>query len=229
MKAVKRALAVASCAAIVGVAWTGSPAWADGPEVGVNAGPAIAINKFKRVVDGDVGGTVGLTGGYRWDINENFAISLIGNPQFAIFPTDEDCCTDRDDDPSGIFSITGGPKFSFMTGGPVELYTQALGGYYVDVVGPLDDDGVGFNAGGGINFMLTRNAALGIFGRYDYARMVAVSNSDVDRQWVSTGLAFNYVFRPEEVIAAEPPPPPPPPPPPAEEPPPPPVYERRGG
>ena len=52
----------------------------------------------------------------------------------------------------------------------------------------MSDDGIGFNANGGIAFEVAPNTTLGWFGRYDYANMVARPGSDIARQWASTGL-----------------------------------------
>ena len=96
-----------------------------------------------------------------------------------------------------MFSITGGPRFSLLTG-PVETYVGVAGGYYRDMSGQMNDDGAGFNAGGGLAFEVAPNTTLGVFGRYDYANMVARPGSDVARQWASTGLTVQHVFQPEE-------------------------------
>ena len=206
---------------------TSVPARADGPEIGVDVGAAIPLDKYKRTVSKDVGGTVGFWSGYRFDLTDNFAISLIGQPQFTFFSTQKGCCTDppslrhpngKDDngtsnDVATLFSITGGPKFSLLTG-PVETYVQGLGGYYRDISGPMSDDGVGFNAGGGVNFEVAENTTVGLFGNYNYMNLVAAPRSDVARQMVLAGFAVQHVFEP----APPPPPrvaPPPPPPPPA--------------
>ena len=226
-RATKRGLAVALCAAVVGL---GSTVYADGPEVGVNAGMAFPLSKYRRTIDPDIGGTVGVEGGYRFNLTDNFALSIIGNPQFFIYDSEHECCDGhRDkDDVASVFSITGGPRFSLLTG-PVESYVGIAGGYYRDLSGQMEDDGAGFNAGGGIAFEVAPNTTLGWFGRYDYANMVARPGSDVARQWASTGVTVQHVFQPEEAPVYTPPPPPPAPPPPRREPPPPPVTERRGG
>ena len=218
MRRTSRAMMLFLCAAMMTVGTAGS-ARADGGEVGFNAGAAIAIDKFQRTVHGDVGGTFGFSGGYRWNLTDTVALSLLGTPQFTFFPTERACCDDDDDDVQSIFSLTAGPKLTFGTGGPVSLYLGIAGGYYRDMSGPLSDDGGGFNTGGGIDFAVAENTSIGIFGRYDYARMVASDDTDCDRQWGTAGLAITHVFGEEEVIAAAPPPPPPPPP----------VTERRGG
>jgi hypothetical protein len=231
----KRGLAVALCAAVVGL---GSTVYADGPEVGVNAGMAFPLSKYRRTIDPDIGGTIGVEGGYRFNLTDNFALSIIGNPQFFIYDSEHYCCGDArgaganghydKDDIASVFSITGGPRFSLLTGA-VESYVGIAGGYYRDLSGQMEDDGAGFNAGGGIAFEVAPNTTLGWFGRYDYANMVARPGSDVARQWASTGITVQHVFQPEEAPVYTPPPPPPAPAPRPPPPPPPPVTELRGG
>ncbi len=222
----RRGLAVAICAAIVGL---GGTAYADGPEVGVNAGMAFPLSKYRRTIDPDIGGTFGIEGGYRFNLGDNFAISLLANPQFFLYEGENHCCDGHSskDDLASVFAITSGPRFSLLTG-PVETYANIQGGYYRDMSGQMSDDGIGFNAGGGIAFEVAPNTTLGWFGRYDYANMVARPGSDVARQWASTGVTVQHVFQPDEAPVYSPPPPPPAPPPPPP-PPPPPVTERRGG
>jgi hypothetical protein len=212
--------------------WTAPPVRADGPEVGVNIGAAMPLSsKYRRTVDSNLGGTFGFWSGYRFDLSDNLALSIIGQPQFTFFKTERGCCSGKNDhEESTLFGITGGPKLSLLTG-IVETYVVAQGGYYRDMSGPMSDDGAGFNAGGGMNFWVAENTSLGIFGRYDYMNLVAAPGSDIERQMVLGGFALTHVFEPERIVAAPPPPPPPPPPPaarPAPAPPPPPT-QRRGG
>ncbi len=231
-KATRRGLAVALCTAVVGLGVITSDARADGPEIGVNAGAAFPLSKYRRTIDPDIGGTVGIEGGYRFNFGDSFALSLLANPQFFLYDSEHHCCDGHStkDDVASVFSITSGPRFSLLTG-PVEIYTNIAGGYYRDLSGVMSDDGIGFNAGGGLAFEVAPNTSLGFFGRYDYANMVARPGSDVARQWASTGITVQHVFQPEEAPAYVPPPPPaapppPPPPPPRYEPP---VTQRRGG
>ncbi len=196
---------------------------ADGPEVGANVGAVVPLSKFKDAVSGGVGGTFGLSGGYRWYVADNFAISLVGQPQFLFYPTP----TNRvNDDVGSMFVFTAGPKFTLITG-DFETYVTVQGGYYRDMSGPLSADGAGFNAGGGINYRITDEDSLGLYGRYDHAFMATGPQED-ERLFVLAGLAYTHYFAPPAVIAEAPPPPPPPAPRPAPPPPPPPV-ERRGG
>jgi hypothetical protein len=229
----RRALVIGAGIA-VGMCLTSVPVRADGPEVGFNAGVAVPIKKYSHTVEG-VGGTVGFDGGYRFNLTDNIALSLLANPQFSFFGTEEGCCQPRSeggdsDDIGSIFSITGGPKLSFLGDG-FDAYVAGQGGYYRDMTRPLDDDGPGYNLGAGFDFDVARNLSLGLFGRYDVAYIDPKTNGNgSQRKWVSGGLALTYVFQPEQVVAAPPPPPPPPPPPaPRPAPPPPPPTQRRGG
>jgi outer membrane protein OmpA-like peptidoglycan-associated protein len=213
MRSVRRIVAVALASAVVSLGCMANAVWADGPEVGVNVGAAFPLSKYRKTTDTDVGGTFGLEGGYRFDLTENFALSIIGNPQFFLYDSEHQCCNGRDtnDDVASVFSITGGPRFSLLTG-PVETYVGAAGGYYRDMSGLMQDDGAGFNAGGGLAFEVAPHTTLGLFGRYDYANMTARPGSDVRRQWASTGITVQHVFAAEEAPPPAPPPPPPPPP-----------------
>jgi hypothetical protein len=228
----RRTLAIVTGIAL-GMCITSVPVRADGPEVGFNAGVAVPLKKYSHTVEG-VGGTVGLSGGYRFNLTDNLALSLLGNPQFSFFGTEEGCCglgsKGDSDDIGSIFSITGGPKLSFLADG-FEAYAGGQGGYYRDMSRPLSDEGPGYNIDAGFNFEIARNTSLGVFGRYDVAYMTPEAGTNgAQRKWVSGGLAFTYVFQPEEVAVAPPPPPPPPPPPAVRPPPPPPPpTQRRGG
>jgi outer membrane protein OmpA-like peptidoglycan-associated protein len=186
---------------------------ADGPEIGVNVGAAFPLAKYQKTTSPDVGGTIGIEGAYRFDLTEAFALSLLLNHQFFLYDGENQCCGNHtEDDVASVWSFTSGPRFSLVTG-PVETYVGIAGGYYRDLSGQMSDDGVGFNAGGGLAFEVGPNTMLGFFGRYDYANMVARPNSDVARQWASTGLTVQHVFQIAEAPPPVPPPPPPPPPP----------------
>ena len=203
-----------TCGVAIAICMFSIPARADGPEIGTNLGAAIPLGKYRRTIDHNVGGTAGISAGYRFDLSDSVALSLLANPQFTVLPTQDGCCNGkRDDEVSSTFSITGGPKLSYLTG-IVETYVDGQAGYYRDMTGPMRDDGLGFNAGAGLNFALPADSSIGLFGRYDYARMApdAGSHDDV-RQWLLAGFAFTKVFEPapERIVAEAPPPPPPPP------------------
>jgi outer membrane protein OmpA-like peptidoglycan-associated protein len=188
-----------------------SAARADGPVIGTDVGAAIPLDKYKRTVDKDVGLTAGFWGGYRFDLSDEVALSLLAQPQFSFFKTQEGCCRGKnDEEDASLFAITGGPELSFWAG-IVETYVGAQAGYYRDMSGPMSDDGFGFNAGGGLRFEVVRDTTVGLFGRYDYMNLVAAPGSDVQRQMVLAGFTFQRVFQPPSPPPrrAEAPPPPP--------------------
>ena len=213
----KRGILASISAVALGVCLVSTAARADGPELGTNVGVAVPLKDYSHTVEG-VGGTAGVSAGYRFYLTDNLALSLLANPQFSFFGTEEGCCRGPgdDDDIATVFAGTGGPKLTVI-GDPVEFYVAGQGGYYRDLSRPIKDDGFGYNIGSGLNFSISRGNTLGIVGRYDVAYMTGEPESgDSQRKWVSGGLAYTHVFLPEERVAQAPPPPPaaPPPPPP---------------
>jgi len=203
----RRTLAVAIATAFLLGVGTGQ-AYGDGFEVGANVGAAVPLSKYKSTVDEDVGGTFGITGGYRFDLNEHVGLSLIANPQFTFFST-QDCCGKHEEDVSSVFIGGVGPKLTFDTG-PAETWLMAQGAYYRDMDGIIHDEGAGWNAGGGVNFKITDASSLGLYARYDRADIRARPDSNQDRQFLLTGLAFNHYFKPQEPVRMVETPPPPP-------------------
>ncbi len=182
-----------------------SEAAADGFEFGVETGATFPLSKTKRSM-GDVGGSIGLPGGYRFNIGQNFAISIIGQPNFFAFPTEDGF---PGSNMSSNFSYTAGPKFTLLTKW-VTAHARAQGGYYQDLTGPMDESGGGFNGNAGVSYRFDEYQSLGVFGRYDYSTQKAAPNSDNTRQMVTGGLQYLYSW-----AQPEPPPPAPEPPPPA--------------
>ncbi|HEY8518263.1 MAG TPA: OmpA family protein [Candidatus Binatia bacterium] len=210
---------VRSTVALIALALLATPGTArgDGAEAGGYFGAGFPIGHYNDTAD--IGGVIGAQGGYRWQLTENGAISLIGGPQFTLLPS-ESCpsgplvtsCDDSDDITS-TWSFTAGPKFT-ITGEKAELSVALLGGYFDDISGPLDEDGgglavhavLGGNVGAGIN--------VGVFVRFEevFLRPSAARDNDRDdRQMVMSGIQVNWHFEPEPVEAPPPPPPPPPP------------------
>jgi outer membrane protein OmpA-like peptidoglycan-associated protein len=192
----------------------GVPAHADGPEIGANVGVAVPLKKYSHTIEG-VGGTTGVSLGYRFDLTPNFSLSLLAQPQAFFMGTEEGCCADKnhEDDINSLLTAQAGPKFTF-NGGPVEAYVGAQGGYYWDLSGALSDKGPGYNINSGINFDVGAGNYVGLYGRYDVAYMEPQFHDGSQRKLVSGGLEYTHVFEPEEVVQAPPPPPPAAPPPP---------------
>ncbi|MDG2307835.1 MAG: OmpA family protein [Candidatus Binatia bacterium] len=190
------------CSLALGVATDAS---ADGFEFGVETGATFPLSKTKRSM-GDVGGSIGLPGGYRFNMGQNFALSIIGQPNFFAFPTETGF---PGSNMSSNFSYTVGPKFTLLTKW-VTAHAGAQGGYYQDLTGPMDDGGAGFNGNAGVSYRLDQYQSLGVFGRYDYSTQDAAPSSTDSRQMVTGGLQYLYSW-----AQPEPPPPAPEPPPPA--------------
>ena len=160
----RRAMMLLGVSAVVaGSCLCSTAGWASGPEAQLNVGAVMPLSKYKRTVDGNVGGTFGLSGGYRLNLTDNLAISLLANPQFTFLPTEEGQPWKRSDETASVFGITAGPKFTLITG-DLETYVGVQGGYYRDMSGPMRDDGAGFNAGGGINYQIGRSTSIGSEG-----------------------------------------------------------------
>jgi len=224
--AIVKGLVLGMCSVSVSVRADGGAA-----ELGANMGVAVPLKDYSHTVEG-VGGTVGIDAGYRFFLTDNVALSVLGNPQFSFFGTEEGCCRGPgDSDDIGVVgSMTAGPKLT-IGADPVEFYVGGQGGWFWDLNRPIKDDGPGYVIRSGVDFHLDRANMLGVFGRYDVAYMTGEPESgDSQRKWVSGGLAYTHLFLPEERVEYVPPPPPPPPPAvrPAPPPPPPPT-QRRGG
>jgi outer membrane protein OmpA-like peptidoglycan-associated protein len=183
----------------------------DGPEAGGYVGAGFPVGDYNDTAE--IGGVVGGWGGYRW-MFDKAAVSLIGNPQFTILPS-EDCpagplfvSCDGGSDITSTFSLTAGPKFAIVDEG-TELSIAVLGGYFRDIAGPLDESGGGLAVHGALGFDVAPMLNLGVFLRFEEIFLRPAANSDKDdRQMVMAGLQLGW--HPEEPVAQAPPPPPPP-------------------
>lgn len=199
----------------------GSPAAraAEGPYIGVMGGPSEATNdNYRSHVE--TGGSGSPFVGYMF----NKYIGLQGDVQFT-FQT-------RDEKGPGFSQWTtllgglAGPRLNIPLGNSgVDLYGIAQGGGFKGLGGSLNQWAPGFQVGGGVDYHLTPQFAIGVFGRWNRAYMaphptfladhVANDQGPKDARWGIGGVALTYSF-------ARPAPPPPPPPPVAKAPPPPP-------
>jgi len=180
---------------------------ADGFEFGVETGATFPLSKTKQSMS-DAGGTIGLPGGYRWNFGQSFALSVIGQPQFFAFETEEGFAGSN---MSSSFAYTVDPKLTFA-GQRLTLHAGAQGGYYQDLTGPMDEGAAGFNASTAVSYRLDEHQSLGLFGRYDYSGQKAAPDTDDSRQMVTGGIRYVYSWAqpPPPPPAPEPPPPPPP-------------------
>jgi outer membrane protein OmpA-like peptidoglycan-associated protein len=186
-------------------------ALADGPEAGGYLGAAFPIGHYGDDTV-DTGGVVGGWGGYRWSLSDTTGVSLIANPEFTLMPTTSPCVLCGNDDLASTFSFTAGPKFSIVDG-KVEASVAALGGYFRDISGPLDEQGGGLAIMAAVGREFAHGVTGGVFVRFEEAflRPAVVTTHD-DRQLIMAGITVGWHEAPEPPAPAPVPPPPPPPP-----------------
>jgi outer membrane protein OmpA-like peptidoglycan-associated protein len=119
-----------------------------------------------------------------------------------------------------------GPRLSLPLGELFEFYATAQGGYFAGVSGSLTHSAPGFSVGGGLDYNLTPQVAVGVSGRWNRAYMapqpnllpqqVASQQGPSDAQWLTGGISMKYSFnapppapKPAPVVAEAPAPPPP--------------------
>jgi len=203
----------------------------DGPFVGINGGVSEPTNNNYRS-HVQTGGTGSPFVGYMF--NEH--IGLQGDLQFTFQTRDE-----KGPGYSQWTTLLGGllgPRLDIPLGNSgLDLYGIAQGGGFKGLGGSLNQWAPGFQVGGGIDYNLTPQFAVGLFGRWDRAYMapgpplhgvnesshVVQDRGPKDARWATAGIGLKYSFNQPEVA---PPPPPPPPPPVAQAPPPPPVKKK---
>ncbi len=116
---------------------------------------------------------------------------------------------------------TAGPRLNIPLGDMFDLYGTVQGGGFKGVHGRLNQWAPGFLAGGGLDFNVTEQVSLGLFGRYNRAYMAphptyligqdSSQQGPEDIQFFTGGVSMKYSFN--EPAKPLPPPPPPPPPP----------------
>src|SRR5262245_42603674 len=133
------ALLVGSMPAL-GEDWTGEPA------VGVDIGPAIPLSKFQSTVG--VGGAIAPWAGSRFGLGA-FSVTPMVAVQSAAFPNEDDFKPEQY--VTDLFSPGGGMRFA-LSDENTEVFFQALGNYYFNFNGPLNQNGAGFAIAGGANY-----------------------------------------------------------------------------
>jgi len=129
---------------------------------------------------------------------------------------------------TSLLGVSVGPRFALPFQDNLEMYATFQVGGYTGLSGTLDETAPGFSTGGGLNYYLTPQLALGAFGRWNRVYMaprpttltnlVPEQQGPEDAQFAMGGISLTYRFnRPEAA------PPPAPAPAQVEAPPPPPV------
>ncbi len=201
----------------------------DGPFVGVDLGASVPTNRNYRahVQEGATGNPYG---GYMF----NDYLGVQGQIHFTFQEPDNDRQGfPKENQITTLFGATIGPRLSLPLGDLVELYGTAQGGVFTGLSGRLNHTAPGFSVGGGVDFNVTPQVAIGLFGRWNRAYMsprptslpqnVLADQGPADARWATFGVGLKYAFN----GPAEAPPPPPPPAPVAKAPPPPPPVKKK--
>src|SRR5262245_58004529 len=78
---------------------------------------------------------------------------------------------DNENQTTTLFGMTGGPRLSLPLSEAADLYVTALGGGFKGLGGRLNQWAPGFSVGGGLDFYVMPNLAVGLFGRWNRAYM----------------------------------------------------------
>jgi outer membrane protein OmpA-like peptidoglycan-associated protein len=196
--------------------WAASSAHAvDGPFVGIDLGASLPTNRNYRA-HVEEGGTANPYAGYMF----NNYLGLQGQIH-ATFqtPDDDHRGFPHENRTTTLLGGTVGPRLVLPIGNLVELYGTGQGGVFTGLSGRLDHTAPGFSVGGGVDFNLTPQIALGLFGRWNRAYMSprptflagepANHQGPADARWATFGVGLKYAFNGP---AAAPPPAPPAPP-----------------
>jgi outer membrane protein OmpA-like peptidoglycan-associated protein len=195
--------------------WAVSSAHAvDGPFVGIDLGASEPTNRNYRAHVQD-----GATGNPYLGYMFNDYLGMQGQLHFTFQEPDNDRRGfPKENQITTLFGGTIGPRLSLPLGELVELYGTGQGGVFTGMSGRLNHTGPGFSVGGGIDFNLTPQVALGLFGRWNRAYMsprptflaghVAADQGPSDARWATLGVGLKYAFNGPAVAPAPPPPPP---------------------
>jgi outer membrane protein OmpA-like peptidoglycan-associated protein len=198
------------------VLWAVSSAHAvDGPFVGVDLGASVPTNDNYRAHVQE-GATANPYLGYMF----NDYLGMQGQLHFTFQGPDNDHRGfAHENRTTTLFGGTIGPRLSLPLGEFVELYGTGQGGVFTGLSGRLNHTAPGFSVGGGVDFNVTPQVAIGLFGRWNRAYMsprpkdlgptqASDERFGEDARWATFGVGLKYAFN-GPVAAPAPPPPPP--------------------
>jgi outer membrane protein OmpA-like peptidoglycan-associated protein len=227
-----KTMRVATAVLALGLLWHGQAGAEGRPFVGIDLGVSEPTNaNYRGHVE--TGGTGNPFAGYMF----NDYLGVQGQLHFTFQePDNHHWGFAGENDTTGVFGGTIGPRLSIPLGDLVELYGTGQGGGFTGMHGRVNHTAPGFSVGGGLDFNVTRNVAIGAFGRWNRAYMaprpfdlgpgqLGSQRYGEDIRWATAGIGLRYTFGGAEEV---PPPPPPPPPAPVAKPapPPPPVKKQ---
>jgi OOP family OmpA-OmpF porin len=189
-----------------------------GPFLGVEAGYSKpANNNFRAHVS--EGAEAIPYGGYMF----NKYLGLQGELHFAFFYPDPDDRGFNDENQiTTTFGGTAGPRLVIPLAEKLDFYGTGSGGYFTGLSGRLKHSDGGVSAGGGINYYVTDELGVTVFGRWTRVFMspqpeflvgqVPDQQGPADAQWASVGVGvhMNWGRAKEEMppppVAQAPPP-----------------------
>jgi outer membrane protein OmpA-like peptidoglycan-associated protein len=208
------ALLIISSAALVLCVATAS---AQVPIAGVDVGIAEPANRNYRA-QVETGATVNPYVGYMF--NEYLGVQAQGHVTLQT-PDNDGRGFGDENQTTTLLGATVGPRLAVPLGELTDLYLTGQGGAFKGVSGRLNQTAPGVSLGGGLDFNVSRNISLGLFGRWNRAYMAPhpiflagqapADQGPHDARWLTAGVGFTYAFRePEPAPPTAPPPPPPP-------------------
>lgn len=187
------------------------------PIAGVDAGISEPMNRNYRA-HVQTGATVNPYVGYMF--NEYLGVEAQGHLTLQL-PDNDGRGFGDENQTTTLLGATLGPRLSAPVGELTDLYLTAQGGAFKGVSGRLNQTAPGLSLGGGLDFNISRNLSLGLFGRWNRAYMAPHPTTLIgqgpddqgprDIRWVTAGVGLTYAFREPEPPLPPPPPPPPPP------------------
>lgn len=194
--------------AMLTMATVGAPAAfaEEGVIAGVDLGFAQPVDKFNDRAN--LGGVISPFGGYMF----NNYLGLMGQAQVAGMPN-EDRPGVKDSAATWPLGVHAGPRVALPLFKVVELYGTWQAGVFTGLSGntPISRTSWGQSMGGGLNFRISDEFLLGVFGRYNWLDQHI---EDQNVKYVTAGFSLTYNLLPPPppppVARAAPPPAPPP-------------------
>jgi len=204
------------------------PTWAtEGAFVGVDLGASKGANNNYRA-HVEAGATGNPYVGYMF----NHYLGVQGDLHFVFqYPDNDHRGFEKENQITSLFGGTVGPRVSLPVSESLELFGVGQGGFFTGLSGRLLHTSGGISAGGGVDYYLTPNLAVTVYGRWNRAfqaprpttllnpTQVEEQQGPADAQWAVGGVGLKYSFK-------HPAAPPPPAPPPVAQAPPPPVKKK---
>lgn len=191
----------------------------DGPFVGIDLGASVPTNGNYRAHVHE-GATANPYAGYMF--NDYLGLQGQIHTTFQV-PDNDHRGFAHENRTTTLLGGTIGPRLSLPLGEFVELYGTGQGGVFTGLSGRLNHTAPGFSVGGGVDFNVTPQVAIGLFGRWNRAYMsprpkdlnatgigtpqVSDEQFGADAQWATFGVGLKYAFNGPAVAPVPAPPP----------------------